>query len=147
MLGKHWTPDLVLALNQTVRIYWQYYFPFDLLTQRFSQVVMPVFKPRDWTKTMRVFQCGTKAGSNLSQCIKRVYHEISFGFESKWNQNYASRHCCGSVTFWCGSGYPVPYLRLMDPDPDPTPDQTPLFNDFKDFEKIIFSYFFLMIYK
>jgi len=147
MLGKHWTADLVLAWNQTVRIYWQYYFPFDLLTKRFPQVVLPVLKPRDWTKTMRVFQLGPKLDQNLSQCItlqcKRVYHEISFGFESKSNQNYASRQCWGSVTFWCGSVYPDPYLLLMDPDPDPTPDQTPFFHDFKDFEKIIFHIFFL----
>jgi hypothetical protein len=26
--------------------------------------------------------------------------------------------CCGSMTFWCGSGSADPCLRLMDPDPD-----------------------------
>ncbi len=36
----------------------------------------------------------------------------------------------GSVTFWCGSRSPDPYLWLMDPDPDPTPDPTPFFIDF-----------------
>ncbi len=27
--------------------------------------------------------------------------------------------CCGSMTFWYGSGSADPYLWLMDPDPDP----------------------------
>ncbi len=27
--------------------------------------------------------------------------------------------CLGSVTFWCGSGSPSPYFKLMDPDPWP----------------------------
>ncbi len=26
-------------------------------------------------------------------------------------------HCCGSMTFWCGSGSADPCLWLMDPDP------------------------------
>jgi hypothetical protein len=30
----------------------------------------------------------------------------------------------------------------MDPDPDPTPDLTPLFRDFKDRKKLIFSPYF-----
>ncbi len=37
-----------------------------------------------------------------------------------------------SVTFWCGSGSPDPYLWLMDPD------RTPSFIDFKDAKKILF---------
>ncbi len=32
--------------------------------------------------------------------------------------------CWGYVTFLCGSGFPDPYLRLMDPDP--APDSTRL---------------------
>jgi hypothetical protein len=56
--------------------------------------------------------------------------------------------CWGSVTFWCGSGFPDPYLYLMDtnpvPDPDPTPDPTPFSIDFKDAKKNFFSYFFLI---
>jgi hypothetical protein len=52
--------------------------------------------------------------------------------------------CWGTVTFWCGSGSPDPYLSLMDPVPnlDPTPDPTPFFNDFKDVNKIVFFLFF-----
>jgi hypothetical protein len=30
--------------------------------------------------------------------------------------------CCGSMTFWCGSGSADPCLWLLDPDPDPDPD-------------------------
>ncbi len=37
---------------------------------------------------------------------------------------------------WLGSA--DPYLWLMDPGPDPTPDPTFFFSDFKD-EKIVFS--------
>ncbi len=48
--------------------------------------------------------------------------------------------CWGSVTFWCGSGSPDPYLLLMDPDihQDPTPGPTPFFSDFKDAKNWIF---------
>ncbi len=48
----------------------------------------------------------------------------------------------GSATFWCGSGSGDPYLWLVDPDPDSTPDQTPFFSNFKDAKKLIFSSFF-----
>ncbi len=51
--------------------------------------------------------------------------------------------CWGSVTFWCGSGSPDPYLWLMDPDP--TPDPNPFFIDFKDAKKK-FPYFFLITF-
>ncbi len=34
----------------------------------------------------------------------------------------SSFQCCGSMTFWCGSGSADPCLRLMDPDPDSDPD-------------------------
>ncbi len=33
--------------------------------------------------------------------------------------------CCGSMTFWCGSGSADPCLGLMDPDPDSDPDADP----------------------
>ncbi len=55
------------------------------------------------------------------------------------------RQCWGSVTFWCGSGSPDPYLWLMDPAPDPTPDPTYFFNDFKDAKNNIFFILFLII--
>ncbi len=35
-----------------------------------------------------------------------------------------SRQCCGSVTFWYGSGS-VPLTNDPDSDPDPTPDPAP----------------------
>jgi hypothetical protein len=50
-----------------------------------------------------------------------------------------------SVTFWCWSGSPDPYLWLMDPKPDPTPDPTPFFIDFKDTKKKIFFFIFFLI--
>ncbi len=52
--------------------------------------------------------------------------------------------CEGSVTSWCRSGSPDPYLWLIDPDPDPTPDPTPFFIDLKNAKKYLFSYFFLI---
>ncbi len=47
---------------------------------------------------------------------------------------FSSKQCWGSVTFWCGSGSPDPYLWLMDLDPalDSDPDPTPSCIDFKD---------------
>ncbi len=50
--------------------------------------------------------------------------------------NISRMQCWGSMTFWCGSGYPDPYLWIMAPDP------TPFFIDFQD-KKI--SYFFLTL--
>jgi hypothetical protein len=58
-----------------------------------------------------------------------------------------AKQCWGSVTFWCGSGFPDRYLCLMDPapalDPDPTPDPTPFLIDFTDAKKIFLNIFFL----
>jgi hypothetical protein len=43
-----------------------------------------------------------------------------------WHCTY---QCCGSVTFWCGSGSGSasadPCLSLMDPDSNPDPDAIP----------------------
>ncbi len=39
---------------------------------------------------------------------------------------YEYYQCCGSMTFWCGSGSGDPCLWLTDPDP--TPDPTSFFN-------------------
>jgi hypothetical protein len=33
--------------------------------------------------------------------------------------SYTYKQCCGSMTFWCGSGSADPCLWLMDPDADP----------------------------
>ncbi len=38
-----------------------------------------------------------------------------------WMQYTLSRQCCGSMTFWYGSGYADPCLWLMDPDPAQDP--------------------------
>jgi hypothetical protein len=38
----------------------------------------------------------------------------------EYHLNFTSSQCCGSVTFWYGSGSADPYLCLTDPDPDPT---------------------------
>jgi hypothetical protein len=45
--------------------------------------------------------------------------------------------CWGSMTFWCGSGSPDPYLWLMDPDPDPdsAPDPCYFRHDVQDANK------------
>jgi hypothetical protein len=39
--------------------------------------------------------------------IRKVYERI-----------FTRNQCCGSMTFWCGSGSAYPCLWLMDPDPD-----------------------------
>jgi hypothetical protein len=59
-------------------------------------------------------------------------------------ERYPLQQCWGSMTFWCGSGSPDPYLGLMDQDPDSTPDLTPFFIDFKDAKKIFFLFFFII---
>ncbi len=33
--------------------------------------------------------------------------------------SHSNTQCCGSMTFWCGSGSADPCLWLMGPDPDP----------------------------
>jgi hypothetical protein len=43
-----------------------------------------------------------------------------------WDKSLKSfPQCCGSMTFWCGSGSGDSCLWLMDPDPDSDPDQDP----------------------
>ncbi len=53
--------------------------------------------------------------------LTRFWLEGLFMVRNHFNQ------CCGSVTFWYGSGsvYANPYLWLTDPDSDPTPDPAP----------------------
>ncbi len=43
--------------------------------------------------------------------------------------------CCGSMTFWCGSGSADPCLWLMDPDPDADPDPSIFIIDLQDANK------------
>ncbi len=40
-------------------------------------------------------------------------------------QTTSLKQCCGSMTFWCGSGSVDPCLWLMDPDSDPDADPDP----------------------
>jgi hypothetical protein len=57
-------------------------------------------------------------------CFFQTYAIIILCQIQWWPRSFASQtlpQCWGSVTFWCGSGSPDPYLWLMDPDPDPTP--------------------------
>ncbi len=65
----------------------------------------------------------------------------NFVLEFKALGQLTSKHCWGSVTFWCGSGYADLYLWLMDPDP--TPDPTPFFSDFNAKKNYFFHIFFL----
>jgi hypothetical protein len=53
---------------------------------------------------------------NLTTLRKRS----NFGFGLRIHREVVSfEQCCGSVTFWYGSGSADPCLLLMDPDPDP----------------------------
>jgi hypothetical protein len=80
--------------------------------------------------------------NDLLTFIDELLREL--GRPSWWNIciTLLSKQCWGSVTFWCGSGSPDPYLLLMDQDP--TPDPSPFFVEFKDTKKIIFFIFFLI---
>ena len=48
---------------------------------------------------------------------------VAFSF----SHNMSKNQCCGSMTFWggSGSGSADPCLSLMDPDPDSNPDPDP----------------------
>ncbi len=76
--------------------------------------------------------------------IKHIW-EKTFCF-SIYVRPYAAYQCWGSVTFWCGSGSPDPYLWLIDPDPvpDPTPDPTHFFINLRIIKIKKISYFFLL---
>ncbi len=54
----------------------------------------------------------------LPLCSVGCLYKKKYQVQQVW---YCSHHCCGSITFWCGSGYrsadPCPWL--MDPDADP----------------------------
>ncbi len=54
----------------------------------------------------------------------------------KWHDKEVGQppdQCCGSVTFWCGSGGSAdPCLWLMDPDSDPDPDPSIFIIDLQD---------------
>ncbi len=68
----------------------------------------------------------------------------------KEEEDYLSRQCCGSMTFWCGSGSGSadPRLRIMDPDPDPAifvrTFNVPTKNKF--LKKSFFAYYFLKVH-
>jgi hypothetical protein len=97
-----------------------------------------------------LYLCGRKAGPFLGPPCGNS--SLSTSYEDKTERASTARQknsiqCWGSVTFWCGSGsgFPDPYLWLMDPDPALEP--TTFFNDLKDliYEKKNFI-FFLVIY-
>ncbi len=50
--------------------------------------------------------------------------------------------CCGSMTYWCGSGSADPCLWPMDPDPDPAI----LVIDLPDANKKLIFYFYFFCY-
>jgi hypothetical protein len=61
--------------------------------------------------------------------------------------------CCGSMTFWCGSGSVDPCLWLMYPDPDSNPEPDPaIFNidlqgtNKKLIKKRFSAYYFLKVH-
>jgi hypothetical protein len=51
----------------------------------------------------------------ISHSLWFLWHDTVICILSYWVDK---EQCWGSVTFWCGSGSPDPYLWLMDPDPD-----------------------------
>ncbi len=58
---------------------------------------------------MSIGGSGVRCGI-LSSCSDHV--------DSQWDPGSFPQHqCCGSMTFWCGSGSEDPCLWLMDPDP------------------------------
>jgi hypothetical protein len=67
--------------------------------------------------------------SKLAFTVSPYLHRLLLDMVPKKKRR--AKQCWGSVTFWCGSGSPDPYLWLMDPDPDPAS----FFNDFKEVKK------------
>jgi hypothetical protein len=56
------------------------------------------------------------------------------------------KQCCGSMTFWCGSGSADPCISLMDPDPDSDPYPAIFTIDLQDAnKKLIYKKSFLRI--
>ncbi len=52
--------------------------------------------------------------------------------------------CCGSVTFWYGSGTTAPYHWITDPDVAPDPDPVLFISGFEDVKKISFFVFYFL---
>ncbi len=74
----------------------------------------------------------------LNHPVQRLTHPCGTLVTDPWMTLFRFQQCWGSVTFGAD-----PYLWLMDPDPDPTPDLTNFFIDFKDanyFSSHFFSY-------
>ncbi len=52
--------------------------------------------------------------------VSLVPHQNTYN-EKKFIYKHRLHQCCGSMTFWGGSGSADPCLGLMDPDSDPDP--------------------------
>ncbi len=76
-----------------------------------------------WTSCLDILKGGQVPGSAACQSAS---HSSSVPVREIENQ------CCGSITFWCGSGSADPCLWLMDP---PDPDTFIFIIDLKDVKK------------
>ncbi len=66
--------------------------------------------PSTSKKIKKNLDCYSFVTSFIHTCLKRQELFIIY---------FRSRQCCGSMTFWCGSGSADPCLWLMNPDADP----------------------------
>ncbi len=111
----------------------------------------------DIRKHHRVGKCGSRHPeptpaaptypTPTSPTDPEAVYDMNGRSQMQWGKNLIlskeinANQCWGSVTFWCGSGSPDPYLWLMDPDPDSTSNPTPFFVEFQD-GKFFCIYFF-----
>ncbi len=98
----------------------------------------------DWRSTFGAFYLKLFLYSLTDFCMHKLalQHNYELLYTSYSGHDNVRIAVLGIRDIRCGSGSADPYLRLMDPDPDTTPDPTSFFIDFKDTKKIFFSYFF-----
>ncbi len=79
-----------------------------------------VMRVENQTKT-RVWEDSSLCLETSSKNVVQEFHlcRSKTNFETKKRPREKRNQCCGSMTFWGGSGSADPCLWLMDPDPDP----------------------------
>ena len=78
------------------------------------------------------------------QTLQPIAEVPENGSDSGSYQSQVTPVCCGSMTFWYGSGSAYPCLWLMDPDSDPDPSVFVI--DLKFFNTIFSAYDFLKLH-
>ncbi len=104
---------------------WQHFLYVHL---KFAILRLPGVK--GWIRIWNCLKVGSGSEINHSGSIALIFYKLRYlllptqvNSDLSWCQN----HCCGSMTFWCGSrsGSADPCLWLMNPDSDPDSDLDP----------------------